>query len=90
METHIFLAWGTHLLWGLGTPILRVLGTHMLWALGTHFPFKLWAGGGPRGDRGPRGTFNTLRLVGRKLLSNIIDGAIAFLASVIVFAAAVI
>ena len=39
---------------------------------------------------GPKGTFNTLRLVGRKLLSNIIAAVIAFLAAEIVFLAAVI
>ena len=57
------------------------------WVLGTHFPFGLWAGGGPWG---PKGTFNTLSLVGRKLLSNIIAAVIAFLAAVIGFLAAVI
>ena len=44
----------------------------------------------PGGARGPRGTFNTLRLVRRKLLSNIIAAVIAFLAAVIVLLAAVI
>ena len=61
----------------------------MLWEL--IFPFGLWAGGGPRGGaRGPKGTFNMLRLVGRKLLSNIIAAVVAFLAAVIGFLAAVI
>ena len=45
---------------------------------------------GPGGARGPRGTFNTLRLVGRKMLLNIIAAVIAFLAAVIVLLAAVI
>ena len=62
----------------------------MLWAVGTHFPVGLWAGGGPIGPRGPKGTFNALRLVGRKLLSNIIAVVIVFLAAVIGFSAAVI
>ena len=44
----------------------------------------------PEGPRGPKGTCNTLRLVGRKLLSNIIAAVIIFLAAVIVFLAAVI
>ena len=60
-------------------------------ALGTHFPFRFWAGGGAQGGpQGPKGTFNTLRLVGRKLLSNIIAAVVAFLAAVIGFLAAVI
>ena len=42
------------------------------------------------GPRGLKGTFNTLRLVGRKLLSNIIIAVITILAAVIVFLAAVI
>ena len=62
----------------------------MLWVLGTNFPFGLWTGGGPRGGPGTRGTFNTVRLVGRKLLSNIIVAVIEFLAAVIVLLAAVI
>ena len=78
------------MLWGLGTHILWARGTHMLWALGTHFPFGLWAGGGPGGAWGSKGSFNTLRLVGRKLLSNIIAAVVAFLAAVIGFLAAVI
>ena len=46
----------------------------------------LWAFGrrGAQGEpRGPKGTINTLRLVGRKLLSNIIAAVIVFLAAVI-------
>jgi len=85
MGTHILWALGTHMLWGLGTHILRALGTHMLLGFGNSF--SLWAlsrreaQGGPGG---PKGTFNTLRLVGRKLLPNIIAAVIAFLAAVIV------
>ena len=40
-------------------------------------------GQGPARPRGPKGTFNTLRLVGRKLLSNIMAAVIAFLAAVV-------
>ena len=74
------------MLWGLGTHIFWALGTHML--LGSGNSFSLWAlgrRGAQGGPRGPKGTFNKLRLVGRKLLSNIIDVVIAFLAAVIVF-----
>ena len=89
MGTHIIWALGTHMLWGLGTHILRVLGTHML--LGSGNSFSLWGlGRSPGGPWGPKGTFNTLRLVGRKLLSNIIAAVVAFLAAVIGFSAAVI
>ena len=66
---------------------------------GNSYAFGLWEicfplGFGKRGaqgePRGPKGTFNTLRLVGRKLLSNIIAAVVAFLAAVIGFLAAVI
>ena len=66
---------------------------------GNSYAFGLWElifalgfgqEGGPGGPRGPKGTCNTLRLVGRKLLSNIIAAEIIFLAAVIVFLAAVI
>ena len=79
------------MLWALGTHILWALGTHML--LGSGNSFWLWALGrrqAQRGAQGPTSTFNKLRLVGRKLLSNIIAAVIAFLAAVIVFLAAVI
>ena len=58
-----------------------------LWEL--IFPLGFGQEGAQGGPRGPKGTFNTLRLVGRKL-SNIIAAVIAFLAAVIVFLAAVI
>ena len=92
MGTHNLWALGTHMLWGLETHILWVLGIHML-CLGSGNSFSLWALGRRRaqgGSRGPKGTFNKLRLVGRKLLSNVIAAVIGFLAAVIVFLAAVI
>ena len=79
------------MLWGLGTHILWALGTHML--LGSGNSFSLWALGRRQaqgGPQGPKGTFNKLRLVGRKLLSNIIAAIIGIVAAVIVFSAAVI
>ena len=64
------------------------MGSGNSYALGSGNSFSLWAVGrrGAQGEpRGPKGTFNTLRLVGRKLLSNIIAAVIAILAAVIVF-----
>ena len=62
-----------------------------LWELGVCcglweliFPVCFGQEEGPGGGhRGPKGTCNTLRLVGRKLLSNIIAAVIIFLAAVI-------
>ena len=56
-----------------------------LWEL--IFPWGLGQEEGP--GEGPKGTFNKLCLVGRKLLSNIIAAIIEFLAAVIVLLAAV-
>ena len=61
--------------------------------MGSGNSFSLWALGRRRaqgGVPGTQGPFYKLRLVGRKLLSNIIAAVIAFLAAIIVFLAAVI
>ena len=59
-----------------------------LWEL--IFPLGFGQEAGPGGVPGRTGTFKKLRLVGRKLLSNIIAAVIGFLAAVIVLLAAVI
>ena len=59
-----------------------------LWEL--IFPLGFGQERGPGGARGPKGIFILLRLVGRKLLSNIIAAVMGVLAAIIVLLAAVI
>ena len=69
------------------------LGSGNPYALGSGNSFPLWAlrrRGAQGGPQGPKGRFNTLRLLGRELLSNIIAAVIIFIAAVIEFLAAVI